>query len=61
MKAGIYLGKEKVEIREIPLPEVRDNDVLVRNIYSSVCGTNVAVFMHGPNTGHKVTVGGKFD
>ena len=33
MKAGIYLGKEKVEIREIPLPEVRDNDVLVRNIY----------------------------
>lgn len=61
MKAGIYLGKEKEEIREIPLPEVRDNDVLVRNIYSSVCGTDVAVFMHGPNTGHKVTVGGKFD
>ena len=61
MKAGIYLGKEKVEIREIPLPEVGDNDVLVRNIYSSVCGTDVAVCMHGPNTGHKVTVGGKFD
>ena len=61
MKSGIYLGKEKVEIREIPLPEVGDNDVLVRNIYSSVCGTDVAVFMHGPNTGHKVTVGGKFD
>ena len=61
MKAGIYLGKEKVEIREIPLPEVGDNDVLVKNIYSSVCGTDVAVFMHGPNTGHKVTVGGKFD
>ena len=33
MKAGIYLGKEKVEIREIPLPEVGDNDVLVKNIY----------------------------
>lgn len=61
MKAGIYLGKEKVEIREIPLPEVGDNDVLVRNIYSSVCGTDVAVFMHGSNTGHKVTVGGRFD
>ena len=61
MKAGIYLGKEKVEIREIPLPEVGYNDVLVKNIYSSVCGTDVAVFMHGPNTGHKVTLGGKFD
>ena len=43
------------------MPEVGDNDVLVKNIYSSVCGTDVAVFMHGPNTGHKVTVGGKFD
>lgn len=60
MKAGIYLGKEKIEIRELPLPEVGDNDVLVRNIYSSICGTDVAVFSHGPNTGHKVDVGGEF-
>ena len=27
MKAGIYLEKEHVEIRELPLPEVGDNDV----------------------------------
>ena len=60
MKAGIYLGKEQIEIRELPLPEVGDNDVLIQNLYSSVCGTDVAVFMHGPNTGHKVTVGGEF-
>lgn len=60
MKAGIYLGKEQVEIRELPLPEVGENDVLIQNIYSSVCGTDVAVFSHGPNTGHKVTVGGEF-
>ena len=60
MKAGIYLGKEKIEIRELPLPEVGDDDVLIQNIYSSICGTDVAVFMHGPNTGHKVNVGGEF-
>ena len=60
MKAGIYLGKEDVEIRELPMPEVGDNDVLVQNLYSSICGTDVAVFTHGPNTGHKVTVGGEF-
>ena len=29
MKAGIYLEKEQVEIRELPMPEVGDNDVLV--------------------------------
>lgn len=60
MKAGIYLGKENVEIRELPLPEVGDNDVLIQNIYSGICGTDVAVFNHGPNTGHKVDVGGEF-
>ena len=36
MKAGIYLGKEKIEIRELPLPEVGDDDVLIQNIYSSI-------------------------
>lgn len=60
MKAGIYLGKEKIEIQELPLPEVGDYDVLIQNLYSSICGTDVAVFTHGPNTGHKVTVGGEF-
>jgi len=60
MKAGIYLGKETVEVRELALPEVGDDDVLVQNIYSSVCGTDVAVFNHGPNTGHKINVGGEF-
>lgn len=60
MKAGIYLGKESIEIREMPVPEVGDRDVLIKNIYSGICGTDVAVFNHGPNTGHKVTVGGEF-
>ncbi len=60
MKAGIYLGKESIEIRELPKPVVGENDVLIRNIYSSVCGTDAAVFFHGPNTGHKITVGGEF-
>ena len=60
MKVGIYLGKEHIEIRELPLPEVGKDDVLIQNLYSSVCGTDVAVLSHGPNTGHKVTVGGEF-
>lgn len=60
MKAGIYLGKEHIEIQELPLPEVGDQDVLIQNLYSSICGTDVAVFSHGPNTGHKITVGGEF-
>lgn len=60
MRAGIYLGERNVEVRELELPKVGDNDVLIRNIYSSICGTDVAVYTKGPGTGHKITVGMEF-
>ena len=60
MKAAIYKGKENVEIRDLPKPVCGDDDVLIQNIYSSICGTDVAVYGHGPNTGHWITVGGEF-
>lgn len=60
MKAAIYLGQENVVVQELPNPVCGDNDVLIKNIYSSICGTDVAVYAKGPNTGHKVTVGGEF-
>lgn len=60
MKAAIYLGKEQIEIRELPMPACGDNDVIIRNLYSSICGTDVAVFHHGPGTGHRIDVGGEF-
>ncbi|MGN1134924.1 MAG: zinc-binding dehydrogenase [Oscillospiraceae bacterium] len=60
MKAAIYLGKENIEIRELPMPVCGDNDVVVKNMYSSICGTDVAVYRHGPGTGHKIDIGGEF-
>ena len=36
MKAGIYLGRKNIEVREFDMPEVRENDVLIQNIYSSM-------------------------
>ncbi|GHV97008.1 threonine dehydrogenase [Lactobacillus nasalidis] len=60
MKAAIYYGQKHVEVKELPIEECGPDDVLVQNIYSSICGTDVAVYQHGPNTGHKVTPGGEF-
>lgn len=60
MKSAIYLGKENVEIREVPLPQLGGHDVLIKNIYSSICGTDVAVYQHGAGTGHRITVGEEF-
>ena len=60
MKSAIYLGKRQVVVHDVPVPVCGDDDILVRNIRSSICGTDVAVYMRGPGTGHRVTVGGEF-
>lgn len=60
MKAAVYRGKQQVEICELPIPKLNENDVLIQNIYSSICGTDVAVYQRGPATGHKVSVNGEF-
>ncbi len=60
MKAALYQGKAKVELTDLPYPECGDSDIIVKNLYASICGTDVAVYRHGPHTGHKITVGGEF-
>lgn len=60
MKAAIYWGKENIEIRDLPMPECGENDVIIQNLCSSICGTDVAVFHHGPGTGHRIDIGGEF-
>lgn len=60
MKSAIYLGQGHVELQQRPIPPVGPHDVLIQNIKSSICGTDVAVYTHGPHTGHRITVGGEF-
>jgi 2-desacetyl-2-hydroxyethyl bacteriochlorophyllide A dehydrogenase len=60
MKSAIYFGKEHVEVYDVPVPVCGDHDILVKNIYSSICGTDVAVYTQGEGTGHRVSVGGEF-
>ncbi|MDD3205335.1 MAG: zinc-binding dehydrogenase [Lachnospiraceae bacterium] len=60
MKAALYQGKRNIEIVELPTPTAGDNDIVIKNIYSSICGTDVAVYTHGPYQGHRITIGGEF-
>ncbi len=60
MKAAIYYGQRDVRIEERENPQAGDNDIVIKNRYASICGTDVAVYMHGPNTGHRISVGGEF-
>lgn len=60
MRTALYLGKEKIKLTQADRPQVGPHDVLIKNINASICGTDVAVFQHGPGTGHKISVGEKF-
>lgn len=44
MKAVVYYGKHKVEIAEVPVPEIGDDDVLIKVAACGVCGTDIHIF-----------------
>ncbi len=60
MKAALYQGVENVEIAELPDYKCADDAIILKNVYSSICGTDVAVYKHGLGLGHRITVGGEF-
>lgn len=60
MKAALYQGKQSISIVELETPVCGEHDVLLKNLYASICGSDVAVYRHGPGTGHRITVGGEF-
>ena len=45
MKAAFFLGPEKIEIREEEKPKVEDGEVLIKVMYSAICGTDVMSFL----------------
>jgi len=47
MKAIRLLGKEKVELQDIPVPEITENELLVKVKAASICGTDVRMFKNG--------------
>lgn len=44
MKAGIYNGVGKVEVMEIAKPECTDGAIIVKNIRSGICGTDLHAY-----------------
>lgn len=60
MRAALYNGQKNIMMTELETPTAGDNDIVVKNIYASICGTDVVVYEHGPNTGHRITLGSEF-
>lgn len=45
--AAFMTGLNKLEIREVPMPEVKDDQVLVKIEYTGICGSDVHYLEHG--------------
>lgn len=73
MKAAVYLGPGQIEVRDVPAPECRAGEILIKVDACAVCGTDLRVYQHGHHavtpphiTGHEVAgtiaeVGGGVD
>ena len=47
MKGFIYNGPGSFELKEIPMETCGDNDVILKNIYAGVCGSDVTAYKSG--------------
>lgn len=52
MKMAIYHGPKNIEIKEAPIPECGENDVLIRNMYASICGSDVFAYANDGSAVH---------
>ncbi len=46
-RAAYMTGLNKMEIREIEVPKIKDNEVLVKMEYVGICGSDVHYLEHG--------------
>jgi 2-desacetyl-2-hydroxyethyl bacteriochlorophyllide A dehydrogenase len=46
-KAAIYRGIGSVDVVNLPYPECGDDAVIVRNLLTGVCGSDVSAYKHG--------------
>jgi L-iditol 2-dehydrogenase len=47
MKAAVLEALNKMVIKEVPMPEVDDNSVLVKVKACAICGSDIRIFHHG--------------
>ena len=47
MRAAVYLGPEKIELRMVPIPEPEEGELLVKVCAATTCGTDVKTYRRG--------------
>jgi len=44
MKAAVFTGKRKVHVRDVPVPQIREDEVLIKVKAVGICGTDIHIF-----------------
>lgn len=44
MKAAVFHGKHDIRVENIPVPQIKEDEVLVKVAYCGVCGTDVHIY-----------------
>jgi len=58
-KAAIFGGVGKIDVVELPYPECGDDEAIVRNLVTGVCGSDIfAFYKHGPES--RIWIGQEF-
>ncbi len=47
MKAAVYHGPQDLRVEEVPVRELKDNEVMIQVKYCGVCGTDIHIFNGG--------------
>jgi L-iditol 2-dehydrogenase len=47
MQAAVFLGREQIEVRDVPVPGPGDHELLLRVEIAGVCGTDVKTYFQG--------------
>jgi L-iditol 2-dehydrogenase len=47
MRAGVYRGKDRVVVESVPIPQIREGEVLFRVAACGICGTDIKKIHHG--------------
>ena len=57
MLKAVFLGSDKIEIQETPVPEPKPGEVLLKISYCGLCGSDKRLFHEGTTTtpGHELT------
>jgi 2-desacetyl-2-hydroxyethyl bacteriochlorophyllide A dehydrogenase len=45
MRAAVFCGPEKVEVRDVPIPVAKAGEILIKVAYAGVCGSDLQVYM----------------